>query len=289
MLNRMAQAVNTANYSGIFIYRHGRQTDAMRIIHRGGDGEQERLISLTGTPREVIRSGTTVTCIYPESQSVMVETSRPRRYVVQLPEPIEQLATAYAIDVAGEDRVAGRETWVVEIEARDAYRYGYRISIDKETYLPMRTELRTHSGSSVEEVMFTQIELPPWIPDVDLQPGISGQGYTWFHESAAEDQPLSGDAQWRATWMPEGFRVSHHERRALANTGNFVDHISYSDGMSSVSVFVEPLRNGAPRAGSRRIGGINTYVRLIRGHQITAVGEVPPATVQRMANSVVSR
>jgi sigma-E factor negative regulatory protein RseB len=289
LLNRMSQATRDADYIGTFIYRHGRHTDSMRIIHRGGAAEQERLISLNGTPREVIRNGATITCIYPESQAVMVENSRPRRYVVQLPEPAERLDAAYSIALAGEDRVAGRATWIVDIRSRDAYRYGYRISIDKETHLPMRTELRAPSGASLEEVMFTQIELPAGIADADLEPGFSGQGYTWYHETAAADQPPAGPMRWQATWMPQGFEVSHHERRALANTGNIVHHISYSDGMSSVSVFVEPVPEGAPQIGSRRIGGFNTYVRLVRGHQVTAVGEVPPATVQRIANSVVSR
>ncbi|MBI1732084.1 MAG: MucB/RseB C-terminal domain-containing protein [Gammaproteobacteria bacterium] len=290
LLNKMSRAVRTANYAGVFIYRIGPQTDSIRIIQRGGaDAEQERLISLNGTPREVIRNKETVTCIYPENQVVMVEKTGPRRYIVQLPEPVERFAAGYTFTVAGEERVAGRDTWVVGVLARDIYRYGYRFSIDKESFLPLRTELRSHFGSTIEEVMFTQIEVLPEIADSDLQPGFSGQGFRWMHAAPAGEGRPAADGRWQVTWMPEGFHISHHERRSLAGSGDTLDHLAYTDGMSSVSIFVERVGDEAPQLGPLKIGGVNAFGRLVRGHQITAVGEVPPATVQRIANSVVSQ
>lgn len=289
LVNRMSRAARTTNYDGVFIYRHERQTDSMRLIHRGGaDGEQERLISLTGRPREVIRNGDTVTCIYPEDHAIMVEKTRPRRYVVQLPGPAENFSDSYEFALAGEDRVAGRDAWVVGIRPRDVYRYGYQMWIDKESFLPLKTELRSRSGTPIEEVMFTQIEVLPEIPEAQLQPGFAGQGFTWFHAAAAEERGPGSGGKWQVTWMPEGFRISHYERQSLVASGDPVDHLVYTDGMASVSVFVERLREADPQVGPRRIGGISAFGKLEQGHQITAVGEVPPATVQRMANSVVS-
>ena len=37
LVNRMTRATHELNYDGIFIYRHGRQLDTMRIIAAGGD------------------------------------------------------------------------------------------------------------------------------------------------------------------------------------------------------------------------------------------------------------
>ena len=289
IVNHMARAVRSTNYDGVFIYRHEHQTDSMRLIHRGTPGaEQERLISLTGKSREVIRNGDTVTCIYPEDQAVVVSKTKPRSYVVQLPEMAESYAKSYAFALAGEDRVAGRDAWVVGINPMDVYRYGYQIWVDKESYLPLKTELRSRSGAAIEEVMFTQMNVMSEIPDALLRPGIAGQDFTWFHAAAAEDRDPAIGGKWRVTWMPEGFRISHHERQALVASGDPVDHLVYTDGVASVSVFVEPLHDAAPQVGPRRIGGISAFGKLEQGHQITAVGEVPPATVQRMANSVIS-
>ncbi len=289
LVNRMSRAVRTANYDGVFIYRHERQTDSMRLIHRGAAGaEKERLVSLTGKPREVIRDGETVTCIYPEDQAVMVAKTKPRSYVVQLSEPAESHARNYTFTLDGEDRVAGKDTWVVGIRPMDVYRYGYQMWIDKESFLPLKTELRSRAGTAIEEVMFTQIEVLREIPDAQLQPGIAGQGFTWFHAAAAEDRAPAIGGKWRVAWMPEGFRISHHERQSLVASGDPVDHLVYTDGVASVSVFVERLHDAEPQVGPRRIGGISAFGKLAQGHQITAVGEVPPATVQRMANSVIS-
>jgi sigma-E factor negative regulatory protein RseB len=289
LLLRMSAAVRDVNYDGVFIYSHAHRTDSMRIIHRGGPGEeQERLISLTGQPREVVRTGGTVTSYYPDTQAVMVEKTRPRNFVVQLPPSMEDLAAHYTFSVNGSDRMAGRNAWVVGILPRDVYRYGYQIWVDQENHLPLRTELRSRAGMLIEEVMFTHLEVLDAIPDEVLRPGISGQGFTWFHGAAAEASGDTAGGRWQARWVPEGFRVSRYERQALVASGDPVDHIVYSDGMASVSVFVERLREAPPQVGPRRIGGINAFGKLAHGHQITAVGEVPPATVQRIANSMVS-
>lgn len=289
LLRRMSAAVRGANYDGVFIYSHEHRTDSMRIIHRGGPGEeQERLISLTGQPREVIRSGNTVTTYYPDSQAVLVETTRPRNFVVQLPQSMDSLAAHYAFSVNGTDRMAGREAWIVGIRPLDVYRYGYQVWIDKQTFLPLRTELRSRTGMLIEEVMFTHIEVLDAVPDAAFRPGISGQGFTWFHGAAAEDSGDAASARWRARWVPDGFHVREYQRQALIASGDAVHHIVYSDGLASVSVFVERLREAPPQVGPRRIGGINAFGKLAHGHQITAVGEVPPATVQRIANSMIS-
>jgi sigma-E factor negative regulatory protein RseB len=61
----------------------------------------------------------------------------------------------------------------------------------------------------------------------------------------------------------------------------------YSDGLASVSVFIE--RSGDPvpvAAGYSSLGAINTYSTLRGGYQITVVGEVPASTVRQIAASV---
>lgn len=288
LLNRMSMAVKTANYDGIFTYSQGHQRDTLRVIHRGAPApEYERLVSLTGLPREVIRSGDTVTTYYPDAQSVMVEKTRPRNYA-PMPGPAASLSGFYTFALLGSDRVAGRAAWIVAIQPRDAWRYGYRIWIDQASFLPLRTELRGQAGAPIEEVIFTQLQVLAEVGDAELAPGISGQGLTWFHGAAAREQPEAGVARWRAAWLPPGFQLQRYDRQALVASGDPVEQIVYSDGMASVSVFVERVRDGVPQVGPDRSGGVSMFGRLARGHQVTAVGEVPAATVQRIANSMIT-
>ena len=288
LINSMSRAARDLNYDGVFIYRRNREMDTMRLIHRAGSGgELERLVSLTGMPREVIRDNQSVTLIFPDDQAVMVEKSRPRKLGAQLPEPIERIAAFYAFTVDGQDRVAGRDAWVVNITPRDLYRYGYQLWIDKEHNLLLKSELRNKTGMPVEQIMFTQLEVRESIPDELLKPAMSGQGYTWYHQASAEERADSGAGVWRVTWMPEGFAMSNHEKQSLVASGDPVDHLVFTDGLASVSVFIEKLHD-VPQIGPAQMGGVNAFARFTDGFQVTAVGEVPQSTVQRMANSVVS-
>lgn len=289
LINAMSRAVRERNYDGTFVYLRHRQVDSMRVIHKAdASGEYERLVALTGMPREVIRDDRSVRCIYPDDQSVVVEKSRPRKFVAQLPEPIERIAPFYFFHLDGEDRVAGRDAWIVNIEPRDAFRYGYHLWIDKETRLLLKSELRDRTGMPLEQIMFTELRVLDHVPDELLQPSISGQDYTWYHGPTAtsRDDASQGD-RWVVSWMPNGFSMNEHERQSLVASGRPVDHMVFSDGLASVSVFIERLEDPTEIAvGLSRLGGVNTYARHLGEFQVTAVGEVPPATVQRMANSV---
>lgn len=290
LINEMSRAARGLNYDGIFIYRRNRQIDTMRLIHKAdASGEYERLVSLSGMAREVIRNDRSVTCIFPDNREVMVEKRPPRKFTSQLPEPIERISAHYAFTLSGEDRVAGRTTQVVSILPRDVYRYGYVLWIDKDSKLLLKSELRNMSGLPLEQIMFTQIELRDEIPDDLLKPAISGQGFTWYHTASVEERPQDARPAWQVTWMPTGFAIAEQDRQSMVATGDPVDHLVYTDGVASVSVFIEKLRDPPDiSVGPARMGGVNAFSRFADGFQVTAVGEVPQATVQRMANSVMS-
>jgi sigma-E factor negative regulatory protein RseB len=59
----------------------------------------------------------------------------------------------------------------------------------------------------------------------------------------------------------------------------------YSYGLASVSVFIEPTPAQAMH-GLGRVGAASAYSIDFNGHQITAVGEVPPVTVESIATAV---
>lgn len=290
LINEMSRASHELNYDGVFVYRRGRHMNTMRIIHKvGTEGENERLVSLTGFAREVIRDGKTVRCFFPENQSVMVEKSHARKLIsTYLPEPIESIAEHYHFEMAGQDRVAGRDTWVVNIVPRDSYRYGYQLWVDKDTRLMLKSVLKNNSGIILEQIMFTQLDVLEEIPDRLLEPTITGTSYTWYETAAVSKVNMQkGDRHWKVTWMPEGFAMSEHGKQTMSMSQMPVDHLVFTDGLAMVSVFIEKLaKNPQVTEGPSRMGGINTFAILTKGHQVTAVGEVPISTVKLMANSV---
>jgi sigma-E factor negative regulatory protein RseB len=136
LIDKMVAATENLNYVGTFVYQRGQQLDSMRIIHRSdSSGINERLIALTGHPREVIRDNENVTCIFSESKAVIIEQRGTRKYLpTNLPFPIDEVAAYYDFRVLGLDRVAGRDTWVIDVRPKDNFRFGYRLWIDRSTF-----------------------------------------------------------------------------------------------------------------------------------------------------------
>lgn len=289
----MSEAARTLNYEGILVFTHNNKMDVMRILHKYDEnGEREKIMSLTGPAREIIRNNQTVTCIFPDTREVMVERSKAQSYTSRLPSAIEAIADYYEFTTIGEERIAGRDTWVVMISPKDAYRYGYQLWIDRASHLLLKSELRDEDGTTLEQVMFTEISLHDTIDNELFKPTITGNEFTWYqyseeerHNDMATDTPL----RWQLTWMPSGFRLSNYDSNSMSSEeGVSLEHMVYSDGVSMVSVFIEKMGGGTPETpGFSRIGGVNVYAGTTDGYQVTAIGEVPQATVRRMVESLV--
>jgi len=288
LLDEMTQASRSLNYDGVFVYQHDSHMDAMRIIHQAESGtERERIYSLTGHAREVIRNDESVTGIFPDNQSVIVEKSRPYELLSsQLPQPVAQLADYYTFALKGTDRVAGRDTRIVAIQPRDRYRYGYRLWLDSKTNLMLRSELIGKDGKALEQFMFTRIEIVEEIPDSQLEPTVTGTDFTWYENPDDVHNKMSS-SQWQVEWLPAGFSISNRTNELLADSPRPVHHMVFSDGLALVSVFVEKISNkrGA-LIGPSRMGAVNAFARQMDDHQIVVVGEVPRITVRKMANAV---
>lgn len=289
-LDRMVDAVKTLNYEGTFIYAHQGQLESMHIVHSAdAAGEHERLVSLNGAAREIIRDDNVLTCFLPDSRSVVVEKSRPRKYI---PEGLlnlgENLQRYYRFQMLDKDRVAGRSAQVIAIKPRDRYRYGYRLWLDRESAMLLKSDLIDAEGRALEQMMFTRLELRDHIPETLLKPANSGQGYRWFR---AKDKPAKGEHhethRWEATRLPEGFMMSMQAEHPLPTSVMPVEHMVFTDGLSSVSVYIEkPQQSERMLDGTSRMGAVNAYGTVVGGHQVTVVGEVPEATVRMIGESV---
>ncbi len=288
----MSKASRELNYDGVFVYRLGKQVDTMRIIHKSNkDGIYERLISLTGTAREVIRDKDQVRCFFPENKAVIVEKSRLGKLISShLPNPIQSVSEFYVFETIGEDRIAGLNAWIVNIRPTDKYRYGYQLWIDKDSKLLLKSELKNQLGVTLEQIMFAQLSTLEDIDDALLQPTVSGKDFTWYNNVKNVSLKVNNnDKQWKVTWMPTGFTMSNHVKEPMMMSQMPVEHFVYTDGLAMVSIFVEKINQQEDTiTGPSNFGGVNAYAKHTDGYQITAVGEVPKTTVKLMADSVKS-
>lgn len=291
LLARMSQAMQTLNYRGVFVYLHDHQVEAMEIVHaRNADGEHERLISLVGVPREILRTNDVLTCVLPDARAVVVEKSRPRQYLpVGLLKFSDALSQHYEFKLLGSDRMTGRQAHVVAVLPKDRYRYGYRLWIDHDTALLLKSDLVNDKGMAIEQVMFTSLEVSSDIQAPVLnRSALDKHGYQWFHgQRRAELHSQKHPSQWQVTRLPEGFKMRMHSEHPLPTGRMPVEHMVFSDGLSSVSVYIEkPDQAMELLKGGSSMGAVNVYGTMVGGHQITVVGEVPRAAVEMIGESV---
>jgi sigma-E factor negative regulatory protein RseB len=298
LLERMERALATGNYQGTFVHQHDGQSETLRILHRvSGNEIAERIVSLDGSGREIIRRDGELTAYFPDQRVALVQGG-PRESLLlgDLSHLDSAAAQMYRISEEAPTRVSGRPARVVAVEPQDELRYGYRVWIDESSAMPLKTQLRTAAGRVVEQLVFTELTLPTHIADAALQPAVVARDYRWIrHHSAAAAGGEPADTTWDASELPPGFRLTANSTQLLAGAGTPVTHLVFSDGLASVSVFVEPQ---SPRSAMQRrspapatmtsLGSSSALSTEVDGHRITAIGEVPPATVRAIAGSLRS-
>lgn len=287
-LERMTQALATRNYDGLFTRSTATQSETMRIIHREEDGRSlERLVSLDGSGREIIRTREEVHAYLPDRKVVLVEPRSDEGSLIKaLPAPVAQLESFYELAVRDGHKLLGRDVNVVDIRPRDAYRYGYRLWLDKSTAMPLRSVVADGAGHPVEQIQFSRLEVKDEIPDQDIEPSVDATGFRWIRTGRVAVQIVPGPS-WRPAYVPPGFRLVGSRTQVIPGSPVPAQHLVFSDGMAAISVFIEPVRAKGPvPPESSSMGSANAFSTSVQGHTVTVVGEVPAVTVREMATSV---
>ena len=287
-LERMSQAVHNLNYVGTFVYMQEGQLESMRLVHAmDSGGERERLVSLSGPSREVIRQHGQVTCYLPQKEALVADHPEvPPGFPLNLPTHWAQLNNVYDFKLQGQSRIAGQQAQQVAIVPRDKLRYGQNYWVAVDSGLPLRTDIVDARGEVLEQMEFTSIEVMERIPEAMLQPESGGRPLDLTPSPVAStenSQPL----HWHVGDLPAGFELELQRQHAMSNEGVAVEHLIYSDGLTSVSVFIEPRRaTTGMEEGSSRRGSVNAYTHLLLEQKVTVLGEVPLVTVRQIAESL---
>jgi sigma-E factor negative regulatory protein RseB len=288
-LERMSEALATRNYEGRFFHLRDSRSESMRIYHRVDKGKvTERLVSLDGSGREIIRNQSEVVCYLPDRRTVLVEKrTDDNTLLAAVPAYNEELEAHYNIERGPFTKALGRRTQVINVTPRDQFRYGYRLWLDDETAMPLKSQLCDREGNVIEQILFAELNFRDRIPADSLKPSISGEGFRWIRQDAQPQLAAGQVAGWGVIRLPAGFRLTAWRIQLIAGSNVPVQHLVYSDGLASVSVFIEPSDPRAqPMKGLAKVGAAFAFSRAMDGHQVTAVGEVPPVTLEAIAAGV---
>ncbi len=288
-LGKVASASQRLNYVGTFIYQSGRDFETSRIAHKvDASGEYERLEVLDGSPREVTRANGEVRCVLPRQKTVIIDQPGGRRaFPARLPTSLPALAESYQIRMGDVGRVAGLEAQAIVLEPRDDLRYGHVFWADTQSGLLLKSKTVDERGEVIEQFMFSDIKVGGSV-DRELLRSRYDQVQDWRVVNLRGSEMPKAESGWTVRAPLPGFSLVSVMRRPLGREGGEAVHMLFSDGLASISVFVEPMGSDGAQGGlgAQASGAINIYKRTLNGHLVTALGEVPQRAVQRLGDAV---
>ncbi len=291
-LEAMATAVDNLNYKGTIVYSRDDSLEVLSVVHKSDEqGSREKITTLNGEAREIIRTNDSVRGIFADKASVVMDARITEGLFPII--PYTQIAADdehYRVRLApGIDRVAGYRTRVVEIIPRDDYRFGQKLWLEENTAMLLKSRIIDESGQTREEMTFATVDLGVFINDRDLAQSLKSPTAVEIEITNA-DSTESGTAEmpnhWQVNQVPAGFVMTRHSHDR-GQGRNRLEHLVFTDGLASVSVYIESIRgNQKVISGFREMGGLHVFGRQAGNVNITAMGEVPVKTLRLMAESV---
>lgn len=290
-LQRMHEASRRRAYIGTLVVSSDGAMSSARVWHIcDGRQQMERVEALTGTPRSTFRRNDEVITFSPQSRVAVVEK---RESLGLFPQLLKSADAAidqyYGAGTQGSERVAGFEADVVQLQPRDGWRFGYRIWSEKKTGLMVKLQTLDGQGRVLEQVAFSELQLdvPVSMDKLNRMMGAT-DGYRLEKPALVKTTPQAEG--WKLAQEVPGFRSMSCYRRPAPAGGDALQWV-FSDGLATVSVFIEPYdpRRHA-QEGQQAMGATHALVQRGRGAGaawwLTLVGEVPPQTLQAFAQGL---
>ncbi len=290
-LQRMHAAASQRNYQGTLVVTASGSMSSSRLAHYC-EGTQffERIDMLDGQPRRVFRHNEQVLTLWPALKLARVEQ---RDAVAVFPAvlsgSVEQLLERYDMQAEGSDRVAGLDTTVFLLRPRDEQRFAQRLWAERGSGLLLRADVLALDGRVLETAAFSEVTI-----DVKSRPEsvrAAMKNLDGYHVLRGAPQRTALEAEgWRLNAPVSGFKQISCVKRSLdaigdANSAAAPDVLQtiFSDGLTHVSVFIEPLRGDRQRAGAAAVGATHSLMQPYGPHWVTVMGDVPMSTLKQFA------
>jgi len=291
-LQKMAAAAQRLNYTGTFTYQSGGSSETSRITHLvDAAGEHEKLEVLDGSPREVLRNNDEVRCFLPDDKLVIVEKrGQSKAFPALLPTSVSSLGDYYLIRKGDVSRVADFDTQLIVLEPKDTLRYSHYLWADVNSGLILKARMVNERNETIEQFVFTQLQINGPIDLETLKPKFRNDGKAWRIHNVQASQSLNAGNDWLFKTQLPGFRKSAGmKRQATRGKGTETTHFVFTDGLASISVFIEPLGEQTAEKSTYSAGSINVYKRVSGKFLLTILGEVPASTLMQLGDGMEPR
>lgn len=290
-LAQVANAAHQNNYVGIVVWQKGPASESSKLVHYNDRGvEVERLVSLDGPPREIVRGPTEVRSYFPEAKVIRVELPAFRNAFPALSSAERKvLAENFELRKGETGRIAGLAAQAWLFEPKDTLRFGHKFWLEANSGLLLKAQILNEHGEVVEQIAFSDLSIGVKTRRELVKQTWTGTGPDWKLQRSPPHDIEAQETGWVVGRIPPGFVKVAEGFRTLRDRREPVAHIVYSDGLTAISVFIERIGAMPRTVGPAQQGGVNVYIRPVDDCVVTVLGEVPGTTVRQMAHSVARR
>ncbi len=284
-LERLSQALKNLNFNTSFVVVKNNQAEPYHWFHGRDDNnaELEIFATLNGPRRDILRKGSVVSYIEPETAPYSVDSEQISGPIPAiLSGDISSIEASYEFISVGRSRVLGRVAQLIRIVAKEQDRFGYWLWLDKDSGLLLKLAIISRKGQLLEQIQFTHLEITDTLSDTLVQLKSADLPPVIDIPSINQDHELS----WQVNWLPTGFKQVKANRHRMSATKQPVEFILFNDGLVDVSVYV-----GASRDKQRDVefvmdGATVVLNQVVNGLEISVVGKIPSNTAKAIADSV---
>ncbi|MEY2873011.1 MAG: hypothetical protein RLZZ373_382 [Pseudomonadota bacterium] len=308
IVKRIQDAALRRSFVGTYVVSHGGHMTSSRITHFcDGRDQIERIEALDGQMRQVYRHNDTVHVLWPGTRTALIEQ---RELVGRFPTPLQPGDGAqldqYELQTGDDERVAGHAAQVVVFRPRDALRFPRRLWLERRTGLLLRSDLLNERGEVLESASFSDLQLnvklsaQTLLQEMNRLDGykVSKPVYTATsldNEGWALHTPVPGFETRQVVRRPMAPWIARAAASGAASAGSTGDTATmvqavYSDGLTHVSVFIEPfVATLHKREVPATVGSTSALSRRQGDWWITAVGAVPVVALQQFIDGLERR
>ena len=282
LLQQMEQASQNLNYEFAYINVSRMGIESLRYRHAVIDGRvYAQLLQMDGPRREVIQRGTDISYFEPGLDPF----SLPGNHIIDgLPSLIfadfDRLASAWDFIPVGRSRIADQLCEVIRIVSRDGTRYSYVVWLDVDTRLPLRIDLLDRDGETLE-----QFRVISFAVDEGVRSLMQGLQKANLPPALSVPEGEKVQLSWQPGWVPSGMKLVSQSRRDIPAMNKTVESRLYSDGLFSFAINISPADKSSVTQ-TLRTGRRTVQTEVRNNSEISVVGEVPPSTAKRIADSI---
>lgn len=290
-LAQTQEATRGRAYTGTLVVSSGEELSVSKVWHVCDRTTQmERVDSLSGPARTTIRrNGEVITFLTDKKMAYTDQRESLGLLPMRWHNHGESLDRLYRLRHLGVQRVAGHDAKVVELLSLDDARWSYRIWTEANTGVVIKLQTLDNRGAVLEQVAYSELQFDAQVSMQALEQRMNNtDGYVVKPRTYKKD-----------IWPPFvrqqaepvlGFTALSCYQRAEADNPAQVAraHCVFSDGLASVSVFVEHIRADAPLTPTQTMRGATHVVTQALGpYWVSAMGEAPPETLLRLSKHLI--